>query len=121
MNLIILSGRLGKEPEEKTTKNGKKVVTFPFAVSRRTNNGQETDWFNCTAYEKTGEVIMGYVHKGDKLGIIGSMQSRTYQTEKGENRTAYFVLVDKIEFMSEPKTQAEQAPTKPENEVPFEV
>ena len=122
MNQIILVGRLGKDPESKKTASGTEVVTFSLGVDRRgKDNKKEVDWIDCTAWGKTGEVVMGYVHKGDRLGVIGTLQTRTWQTEDGQNRKAYFVMVDKVEFLSEPKTQAEQAPTKPENEVPFEV
>ena len=122
MNQIILVGRLGKDPESKKTASGTEVVTFSLGVDRRGKDGKkEVDWIDCTAWSKTGEVVMDYVHKGDRLGVIGTLQTRTWQTENGENRKVYFVLVDKVEFLSEPKTQAEQAPTKPENEVPFEV
>lgn len=122
MNQIILVGRLGKDPESKKTASGTEVVTFSLGVDRRGKDGKkEVDWIDCTAWSKTGEVIMGYVHKGDRLGVIGTLQTRTWQTEDGQNRKAYFVMVDKVEFLSEPKTQAEQAQTKPEYEVPFEV
>ena len=122
MNQIILVGRLGEDPESKKTASGTEVVTFSLGVDRRgKDNKKEVDWIDCTAWSKTGEVVMGYVHKGDRLGVIGTLQTRTWKTEDGQNRKAYFVMVDKVEFLSEPKTQAEQAQTKPEYEVPFEV
>lgn len=118
MNKIILSGRLGTEPEGKTTKNGKAATTISIGHNRKDANGQNTtDWFDCIAYGKNGEIILQYCHKGDEIEIVGKVQTRTWQDkETGQNRKMYIVLIDEVEFRSHKKQESEESGT-----VPFEV
>lgn len=117
MNSITLIGYVGAEPEGKTTKNGKAATTISIGNQRKDANGQKTtDWFDCIAYGKTGEVILQYVHKGDKLGVVGEVQIRKWNDkETGHERKMYIVLIDKIEFISSKKQD------EPSGTVPFEV
>ena len=133
MNIITLVGRPGKEPEAKTTPNGNKVVTISLGVDRRgKDNKKETDWIDCQAWGKTGDFVEGYVKKGERVGIVGSLQTRTWEAQDGSNRKAYFVVIDKVEMMGDrrdsaaPVVQAKtpSAPVQTEEvggELPFEI
>lgn len=118
MNQIILVGRPGKDPETKQTPSGAKVVTISLGIDRRTKDGKSaTDWIDCTVWGKTADVAEQYVKKGDRIGVVGSLQTRTWQAQDGTNRKAYFVLVDRLELMGDKKpSTAEQG-----GDVPFEV
>ena len=99
LNLIIIHGHLGRDPEvrEYKNKNGEtgKMVTFSVGVSR--DIGDETDWFNLTAFGKRGEVIEKFLHKGSEVLIVGSMESRKYE-KNGESRTTWGIRVDRFDF-----------------------
>lgn len=111
MNIITLVGRPGKEPEAKLTPNGNKVVNLSLGVDRRgKDNKKETDWIDCQAWGKTADFVEGYVKKGERVGIIGSLQTRTWEAQDGSNRKAYFVVIDKVELMENKKTES-AAPT----------
>ena len=119
MNQIILVGRPGREPETKNTPSGAKVVTISLGVDRRgKNNTKETDWIDCTAWGQTADFVEKYVRKGERIGIIGSLQTRTWQSQDGQNRKAYFVLVDKVELLG---SKSDSKPDEESGEVPFEV
>lgn len=96
MNLIILTGRLSKDPEVKTS-NNKKYCRFSLAVSRPLKK-DETDFINCVAFGKTSELIGEYLRKGNRVGIQGNLQTNTYETN-GEKRTSYDVVVNQVEFL----------------------
>lgn len=72
MNSISLIGRLTKDPELKT-KGEVKYCLFSLAVKRIAKK-DETDFFNCTAFGKTAEVIEQYCKKGRELGVTGSIE-----------------------------------------------
>lgn len=72
MNNINLVGRLTKDPELKT-KGDVKYCLFSLAV-KRIGKKDETDFFNCTAFGKTAEVIAEYCKKGRELGVTGSIE-----------------------------------------------
>lgn len=113
MNYVILIGRPGKEPEIKTTPSGSKVVNISLGVDRRgKDNKKETDWIDCNAWGKTADFAEGYIKKGERVCIMGQLQTRTWQDQNGQNRKSYFVLIDKIELLGDRK--AEPAPTASE-------
>lgn len=120
MNRIILVGRTTKEIELRTLDSGKVTTSFCIAVDRRAN--KSTDFIDCVAWGKTAELLSEYVIKGEKIGIEGSLQTRTYEDKNGNKRKAVEVLVDSMEFM-ESKIQVREttAPAEPEPEAPGEL
>ena len=100
-NLVVLTGRLTADPELKTTPNGISVTTFSIAVDRRYRSGEErqTDFINIVAWRQTAEFISKYFKKGSLIGIEGSIQTRRYQDKNGNNRTAFEVIANNIQFV----------------------
>ena len=100
-NLVVLTGRLTADPELKTTANGLSVTTFSIAVDRRYRSGEErqTDFINIVAWRQTAEFITKYFKKGSLIGIEGSIQTRRYQDKNGNNRTAFEVVANNVQFV----------------------
>ena len=100
-NLVVLTGRLTADPELKTTPNGTSVTTFSIAVDRRYRSGEErqTDFINIVAWRQSAEFITKYFKKGNLIGIEGSIQTRRYQDKNGNNRTAFEVVVNNVQFV----------------------
>lgn len=100
-NLVVLTGRLTADPELKTTTNGTNVTTFSIAVERRYRSGEDrqTDFINIVAWQKTAEFITKYFKKGNLIGIEGSIQTRRYQDKNGNNRTAFEVIANNVQFV----------------------
>ena len=102
MNKIVLTGRLTANPELRFTTNNTAVTSFTLAVDRNfknENGNKETDFINVVAWNKKAELIHQYVQKGDLIGVIGRLQVRTYQNERGENRRVTEVVLEEIEFL----------------------
>ena len=97
MNVIILTGRLTRDPELKFGQSGKAYSRFTLAVDRPMQKG-EADFINCVAFGKTAELIGEYLRKGRKAGVTGRLQMGKYEVN-GEKRTSYDVVVDNIEFL----------------------
>ncbi len=97
MNLVILTGRLTRDPELKYGQSGKAYSRFSLAVDRPFQKG-EADFINCVAFGKTAELIGEYLRKGRKVGVQGSLQMNRYEVN-GEKRISYDVLVNSIEFL----------------------
>lgn len=101
MNKIILAGRLARDPELKTTNAGTEVCNFTVAVDRRFSaKGEEkqADFINCTAWQKTGVFINSYFKKGDGITVDGRLESRKYVDKDGNNRIAWDVICENVEF-----------------------
>ena len=100
LNVVVLTGRLTKDPELKTTPSGVYVVSFSIAVERRYRSGEDrqADFINIVAWRKTAEFISKYFKKGQMIAIEGSLQSRKYQDKDGNNRTAVEVVANNAQF-----------------------
>lgn len=100
MNKVILMGRLARDPELRSTPNGVSVCTFALAVSRRFKNANgeyDADFINCVAWRQTAEFISKNFAKGRMLGVVGSLQTRSYEKD-GQKRYVTEVSVDEAYF-----------------------
>lgn len=98
MNNISIIGRITKDPELKTTTNGKKFVSFCLAVPK--NNGKnETSFIDCIVWESSAEFLCRNVHKGNQVGITGSLETRQYTDNQGNNRKASEIQVRNIDLI----------------------
>ena len=106
-NLVVLTGRLTTDPELKTTPNGVSVCSFSIAVERRYKQGEErqADFINIVAWRSSAEFICKYFKKGSMIGIEGSIQTRKYQDRDGNNRTAFEVVANNVQFVEFKKSQ----------------
>lgn len=106
-NLVVLTGRLTAEPELKTTQSGVSYVNFSIAVQRRYKSGEEpqTDFINAVAWRSSAEFVCKYFTKGDMIGIDGSIQTRRYQDKDGNNRTAFEVVANNVQFVETKRNQ----------------
>lgn len=100
MNHIAIHGKLTADPELKTVGSGVECCSFTVAVNRPTSKDKEkvADFIPCTAWRQSAAFIARYFHKGDGIIVEGALQSRKYQDKDGNNRTAFDVSVNHVEF-----------------------
>ena len=99
MNLVVLNGRLVRDPELKFGQSGKAYSRFSIAVDRPFQNStdsQTADFINCVAFGKTAEFIGEYFRKGRKILLKGSLQMNQYESE-GKKLTTYVVIAENVE------------------------
>lgn len=113
MNTVILTGRLGRDPEISQTRNGKTQAKFSLAVDDGWGENKRTFWFPIVVFGKTAEFAGKYLHKGSKVLISGKVESREYEKD-GERRKYFGIVAFQVEFSdSKPKggvTDGEQKP-----------
>lgn len=103
MNKVILVGNVTKDLELKTTTNGIATCTFSIAVNRKFKNAQgvqEADYINVVTWRQTAELCAKYLAKGRKVGIVGSIQTRSYTAKDGGKRYVTEVVADDVEFLT---------------------
>lgn len=103
MNCVQLVGNLTKDPELKTTSGGHPFARFTVAVTR-TRKGQDgkyqSDFITCVAWRQTAEFVAKYFRKGSKIGIIGSIETSTYDDASGNRHYRTEVKADNVEFVT---------------------
>ena len=98
MNIIILKGNISRDIELKFAQgSGMAVAKFGIAVARMKKE-DPADFFNCTAFGKTAEIIADRLEKGKPILINGHLQSGKYDKD---GRTVFTtdVIVDRFEFI----------------------
>ena len=102
MNKVILMGRLTKDPEVRYTQNTNTLVaSFSLAVNRRfVRQGEErqADFINIVAWSKTGEFCSKYFKKGQQVGVIGRIQTRTWDDDQGQKHYVTEVVAEEAYF-----------------------
>lgn len=102
INQVILMGRLTRDPEQRTTSTGKTVASFSIAVDR---GGQDdaADFFDVTAWEKLGELVMQYLSKGRRVLVQGRLRQDSWDDkETGKRRSRIEVVATDVTFLDGP-------------------
>lgn len=117
MNKWIGMGRLTRDPEVRYSQSGSAVANFSVAIDRRYKRDGETtaDFFNCTAFGKTGEFVEKYLRKGIKVVIEGELQNNNYEDKNGTKHYSVQIIVNQIEFA---ESKSSQDNTEPETTAP---
>lgn len=84
VNKAILVGRLGKDPEVRSTPNGQSLAKFSIATDRkwkdRDGNRQEhTEWHNIICWGRQAEIAGQYLHKGKEVYVEGRLQTDSWE------------------------------------------
>lgn len=113
INKAFLSGNVGTEPQVKEFERGGNVVSFSLATTERgfkTQNGTEipdrTEWHNIVI--NNGKNLAQYIHKGDKISIVGKIRYREYEKD-GQKRTVTEIIADEVELAAKPKQANDEA------------
>lgn len=124
MNKVILTGRLGKDPESKYTQDGTMVTSFSLATSEnyKDKNGekvQKTEWHNITAYGKPAEICAEYLKKGSQVLVEGQIKYQKWEKDGQAHYRTHIKLVN-LEMLGRPKEGGEEVPAgTPMEDVPF--
>ena len=100
MNRATLIGRLGRDPESRTTQNGSKVVSFSLATSERWKDKstgetkEQTQWHNIVVWnDNIGRIVETYCKKGSQILVEGQIQHREYTDKDGNKRNTTEIVL----------------------------
>ena len=113
VNRTELAGNLGNDPEARFNATGTYIVTASIAVHSSYNQGEEwkerTDWFRLVAFGEAGEALARF-GKGERIRVLGRLQSSEYTDREGQKRTSVEVVV----LRSDPAPLARKAQPEPD-------
>lgn len=123
INRVILIGRLGRDPEDRTTAGGIRVSNFSLATDAyRNGNGEKiTEWHRVVVFGKIAEQCSQYLRKGRLVCIEGSLQTRSWEKPPGEKHYLTDVVASRVTFLdSKGGSSQSQDPAEEEGgEEPF--
>lgn len=101
LNVVAIMGRLVADPELRTTPAGVNVCQFRIACDRnfaRQGEQRQADFVDIVAWRAQADFVCKYFSKGSLIAINGRIQTRNYQDKNGNNRTAFAVVAENINF-----------------------
>lgn len=128
INNIVLVGRLTKDPDLRYTGNGTAVASFTLAVKRDFKNAsgeQEADFINCVIWRNSAETLANTVRKGQQIGIIGRVQTRSYENQQGQKVFVTEIVAERFNYLEKregtgnSQSQSNSQPNFDRNSDPF--
>ena len=113
LNCCVIMGRLTADPELRTTANNLSVTTFTVAVDRgyaRPGEEKQTDFIPVTAWKTTADFVTKYFRKGSMIAVQGALQTRKYDDNNGNKRTAFEIVASNVSFCGS-KAESAAAPS----------
>ena len=126
VNKVILVGTLGKDPETKTFANGGSLTQFSIATSETwtdKNTGErkeQTEWHNIVLQNKLGEIAQQYLRKGSKVYIEGSLNTRKWTDQNGQERYTTQIKGQQMQMLDSANgnNQQQSQPQQPPQQQP---
>lgn len=105
MNNVSLIGRITKDVELRYSPSGVAVAKFTLAVNRafKKDGEQEADFIRVTIFKKTAENTANFCKKGSLVGIVGQIQTGSYDDKDGKKVFTVEVVAENVQFL-EPKS-----------------
>ena len=106
INRAVLTGRLTRDPELKSTSSGISVAVFTIAVNHQytdANGNRGADFISCVIWRKAAENFCNFTSKGSLVGIDGRIQTRSYDNKDGQRVYVTEVVVDSFALLESKK------------------
>ena len=105
VNLVIILGNLGNDPEVRYMPNGEPVANISIATSENWTDKttgekrEKTEWHRVVAFRRTAEIIGQYTRKGSKLYVEGKLQTRKWSDQNGVDRYTTEIIADSVQLL----------------------
>jgi len=103
LNRSLLVGRFTKDPELKYTGSGAAVCSFTLANNKTWvvdgEKKERTSFINCVAWKGRAETIAEYCKKGDRFGVEGRLEQRSWDDSEGNKRYSTELIVENFQFL----------------------
>ena len=105
MNLLIATGNIGKDAEQRFTQGGDSIVTFSLPVKSGFGDKAKTSWVRCSMFGKRGESVLPYLLKGSLVGVSGEFSMNEWENREGQKVSTPECRVAELTLLGKPKSQ----------------
>ena len=128
INVITVSGNLGKDCEQRWTPAGKAVASFSLPVKQGYGEHEKTTWVICKMFGAKAEKLPEHLKKGIKVTVTGEFIMEEWTGQDGNKRSAPVIIVNQLDFSNnqagsqkpQTQTQTQQAPARNEPPMDFD-
>ena len=120
LNMVVITGRLTRDPETRTTPNGQNVTSFGLATNRVWTDAsgekqERTEFHNIVTWRKLADLCQQYLVKGQEVYIEGRVQTHSWQDQQDNKRTRTDIIARVVQFGAKPRGAAPEAGKKAES------
>ena len=113
VNRLIVVGRLGQDPELRTSKAGNPWCTFNVATNRSRKSGEqwveETDWHRVKVFGTQAERCHEFLRRGSMVSVEGAVTCEQWTDDEGIKRSATRILAERVGFLSDMKASGAES------------
>ena len=113
MNLCILTGNLGGDPDCHHAKNKVFVANFQLAFK---SGKDKTNWIKVVCFNKVAHVVEDYLQKGSKVAVVGTLDYNEYTNSDGEDKSQFQLIANSVEFLNTSKKDGKDNEEKQDND-----
>lgn len=104
LNRVEIIGRLGRDPELKYSQNGAAICRLNVATDesytdREGNRVQKAEWHSVVVFQKAAEHCSQYLSKGSLVFVEGSLSTRKWQDQQGQDRFSTEIKAQRVQFL----------------------
>lgn len=104
LNKVMIIGRLGRDPELRYTQSGSPVASLNIATDesytdREGNKVDRTEWHRVSVFQRQAENCANYLTKGSLVFVEGSLQTRKWQDQQGQDRYTTEIKAQRVQFL----------------------
>ena len=104
LNKVMIIGRLGRDPELRYSQSGSPVCTLNIATDesytdRDGNRVDRAEWHRVVVFQKAAENCSQYLTKGSLVFVEGSLQTRKWQDQQGQDRFVTEIKAQRVQFL----------------------
>ena len=104
VNKIFIVGRLSRDPEIRYTQNGSAIANMTVATDESFtgsdgNKVERTEWHRVTVFGKAAENCGNYLGKGSLVHVEGSLATRKWQDQNGQDRYTTEIKAQRVQFL----------------------
>ena len=100
MNRVLLTGRLTRDPELRTTAGGKSVAQFSVASHEYVGGKEKAEFHTIVAWDRLAQTCGKYLGKGQQVAIEGRLQTRTWDDDQGKRHWKTEIVAASVEMLS---------------------
>ncbi|MDK2897101.1 MAG: single-strand DNA-binding protein [Candidatus Atribacteria bacterium] len=116
INCFFGIGNLTRDPDLRYTSQGTAVCRFSIAINRRYQGKdglvEDTTFVPVVAWSRLGETCARYLHKGNRVAVVGELRSNSWEGRDGTRRISYEIRAQNIQFLSSPRGDNNQEKVK---------
>ena len=97
MNLTVLTGNLGGDPENFFSSEGTPIAKFSLAFE--SGKKDKANWIQVAAFNKLADAVVKYLHKGARVAVVATLDQNRWEDDEGQTRSNHQLVARNIEFI----------------------